>query len=102
MAEPFVVEKNWSYKRYLLLKSLEADRMEQRAAAAAWRGLLAEQPAGDELPATFPFRAKLMAAGYRELTMLVGATEDELVVFAQLGPLDSRAVLAAVAAAENA
>ena len=95
MAEPFIVEKNWSYKRYLLLKALTAYRMQQEGLAAAWLGLLAEQPAGDALPATFPFRSRLIAAGYKELQLLDGVTEDELAVYAGFAPLDAKVIVAA-------
>jgi len=99
MAEPFIVEPTWSYKRFLLLKALNADAMDQPALAAAWRGLLAEQPPSDELPMTFPFRARLIAAGYKSLVFLNGATEDELAVYAGFAPLDARTVVAATTAA---
>lgn len=99
MAETFIAEPNWSYKRYLLLKALSADAMEQPALAAAWRGRLAELPPSDELPLTFPFRARLIAAGYTSLVFLDGATENELAIYAGFAPLDARAVVAAATAA---
>lgn len=99
MADPFIVEPDWSYKRYLLLNAFAADRMDQPALAAAWRGKLAELPPGDELPTVFPFRARLLATGYSELQLLDGVTEDELVLYAAFSPTDARAIVAAAIAA---
>jgi len=99
MAEAFIVERNWSYKRYLLLKALAADAAEQPALAATWRGILAEQPPSDELPLAFPFRMRLIAAGYTSLVFLDGATENELAVYAGFAPLDARTIVTAATAA---
>lgn len=95
MAEPLIVEKDWTYRRYLLIRALTADRMQQVALALTWRGILNQQPAGPALPATFPFRARLIAAGYSDLELLDGVTENELAIYAGFYPLDAKAIVAA-------
>ena len=93
--QPYIVDRNWTYKRYLLLSALTAVQMQQEELAAAWFGRLAEQPAADSLPLTFPFRARLIAAGYNDLQLLDGVTEDELAVYAGFAPLDAKVIVAA-------
>lgn len=96
MSEPLIVAPPaLTYKRYLLLKEFEANRMGMEALAAAWKGRRLELAPGTELPATFPFRSHLVSIGYGELELFDGATEEEIVLYTGLSPFDVRAVAAA-------
>jgi hypothetical protein len=65
--------------------------------AAIWQHHQEQQP-HTLLPAGFPAKAKLEAAGYTALEDLVGASADELIDWAALSQLEAQAALAAHAA----
>ena len=97
-AEPLITEQPVTYKRYLLLKQFDAETRQLYALAGVWRATRAALPAGQPLPLTFPFAARLAAAGYTEREYLEGATAEELSREVGLGQSDAAVVLAALAA----
>jgi hypothetical protein len=82
-------------RRYYLLKRLAARRdcLEEDA----WIHKQAGEP-GIDLPAGFPSRAALVAAGYSTREDVNGASVQELRRYACLSRSDAEAVIAAVAA----
>ena len=98
----FPAEVPVTYRRYLLLKEFAARAMGYEALALTWKGIRLELAPGDALPTTFPFRAILIAAGYNELDLLNGATEDEIARNVGLAPFDAKAVVRAYAGVINA
>ena len=78
-------------RRIYTLKAFEAD---DDALGSAWYGRRAELP-GTELPADFPARAVVLAAGYAALEDLDDVTVDEL-VRRGLRRRQARAVVAAL------
>ena len=82
-----------TYRRYLLLKQLEAAKQGFEELAAAWKGRRLELPEGDALPDGFPFKDVLASIGYIAYQDLVGATEDEFTAFTTMNLVDIRAVL---------
>lgn len=83
-------------RRYYLAKRRYWLALEEWAAAGVWRWKQ-EQIAWPDLPAAFPARAKLIAAGYTTVRDLDGADLDELTT---LG-LTRREALAVLAAMES-
>lgn len=82
-------------RRYYLLKRLSATR-EDSGLASAWRGLQEREP-GTSLPASFPGRESLVAAGYTTIEDVDGADVSELLSNVPgLGRRDAEAALAAV------
>jgi hypothetical protein len=67
----------------------EADR------ASVWHGLQEAEP-GTPLPAEFPHRATLAAAGYTAMEDLDGADVDELVDLVGLRRAEATSVIAAM------
>lgn len=65
--------------------------------ADIWAAKLAEAP-GTALPATFPLRSVLVAAGYGKVEDFDGASQDELVFTLGLTTAQATSVLAAYAA----
>lgn len=98
----FPNQRPMNYRRHLFLKELGARALGLEAVALAWKGYRLEREAGTALATTFPFRAKLVAAGYSELELLDGATIEELARYAGLGQLDAKVVIAATKAAVTA
>jgi len=64
-------------RRFYTLKAFQAQE-DGEAFGAAWLGRRAEVP-GTDLPADFPARAEVLAAGYAALEDLQDVTVDELV-----------------------
>ena len=98
----FPAEVPITYRRYLLLKEFAARAVGYEALALTWKGIRLELAPGDELPTTFPFRSILIAAGYDELDLLNGATEDEISRNVGLSPFDAKAVVQAYAGLTSA
>lgn len=84
-----------SVRRYYLLKRLAA--RQECEEEGVWLGKQEGQP-GTALPDDFPFRSKLVEAGYSTSEDLDGASPDELYEFAELFAPEAATVLAAVAA----
>jgi hypothetical protein len=84
-----------SVRRYYLLKRLFARQM--CLEEDAWAAKQAATP-GTGLPADFPARAALVAAGYTTREDVDGAEVRELRRFAKLSTAEAEAVIAAVAA----
>jgi hypothetical protein len=81
---------------YLRNRKLTADAGEF-AISGVWQSRQQEQP-GTALPADFPSRAALIAAGYTAIEDLQGACADELVDWACVDNQAAKAILAAYAA----
>lgn len=81
-------------RRYYLLKRLAARAARDPGLAGAWRSKQ-EAIAWPDLPAGFPSRATLIAAGYTTVRDLDGADADELATLG-LNSAAARAVLAAM------
>lgn len=86
-----------SPRRYYLLKRKMAESVGEQPMNNAWRAKQEEQP-GTALPVTFPFRTRLVSAGYSAVEDLDGATADELQANTDLNARDAAAVVAAYAA----
>lgn len=86
-----------SFRRYCLDKRISATRIGDTAIASLWQSKQQAQP-GTTLPADFPVRAKLVAAGYTTDADLVGADVRELRDYARISTRDAEAVIAALAA----
>lgn len=86
-----------SLRRYHLSRMWAAQQIGDCAIASLLRTKQLAEP-GTALPATFPQKAKLEAAGYVADTDLVGADECELREQAGLTASQAAAVLAALAA----
>lgn len=84
-------------RRYYLLKRLSAKTAEDHAISAVWQSKQEGEP-GVALPADFPARAKLVAAGYTTDADLDGSDAAELIDYAQLTQREADAVIAAAAA----
>ena len=82
-------------RRYKLLKAQALERAGEPGLADAYRAAHARAP-GTPLPATFPHRDALAAAGYAALEDVDGAAPKEL---RERAGLDARAAKAAVAEA---
>lgn len=80
-------------RRYYLLKRLAATLREDDVMAGAWQAKQEAEP-GTALAVDFPYRSRLVAAGYSAVEDLDGATSEEL---QQSGftPREAAAVLAA-------
>lgn len=61
-----------------------------------WRAKQEVQP-GTPLPAAFPFRAELFAAGYQAREDLLGADQDELIKITSLSPRQADEVIESLA-----
>ena len=96
--EPLITETPVTYKRYLLLKQHAALLVGNSHLAGVWRERRESLPAGLALPTNFPFRDRLVLAGYNERECLYGATVRELHRTVGLAQFDAEAVLAAYAA----
>lgn len=83
-----------SPRRFYLLKALAAKARGELALAAVWEAKQLEQE-GASLPAEFPARAKLVAAGYVALEDIHGAEPAELTTNASLSMREAIAALAA-------
>lgn len=66
-----------TYRRYCLLTSRAWMSRGEPGREEVWRGKQIGEP-GTALPSSFPFRAKLVAAGYQATEDLDGADEEEL------------------------
>lgn len=86
-----------SPRRYYLLKRKTAESVGEQPLNNVWRAKQEEQP-GTALPVTFPFRTRLVSAGYSAVEDLDGATADELQANTDLNARDAAAVVAAYAA----
>lgn len=82
-------------RRFYLLKRI-ASKAEADPLEGAWR-YKQEQVSGTALPASFPYRATLVAAGYSTSQDLDGADAAELTKNAGLASRQANAVLAALA-----
>lgn len=82
-------------RRYYLLKRLAARRACEEE--GVWLSKQEAQP-GTALAADFPFRTKLVEAGYSTSEDLDGACPDELYEFAGLFAPEAATVIAAAAA----
>lgn len=83
-----------STRRYYLLKRIAA-KAEGEATEGVWRHKQ-EQESGTALPANFPLKATLAAAGYSTEEDLDGADAAELTKNTGLSTQQANAVLAAV------
>jgi hypothetical protein len=81
---------------YLKNRKMTADAGEL-AISGVWQARQEEQP-GTDLPANFPVRTELLAAGYIAIEDLEGACADELVEWAGIDNQAAKAVVAAYAA----
>jgi hypothetical protein len=81
-------------RRYYLLKRLAAKQRLDDVMALTWQAKQEGEP-GSSLSATFPYRSRLVSAGYSTTEDLLGATTEEL---QQVGftARESAAVLAAI------
>jgi hypothetical protein len=86
-----------SFRRYCLDKRISAMRVGDDAIASLWQSKQ-EAQAGTALPADFPSRSKLVAAGYTTNADLVGADVRELRDYARLSKREADSVIAAAAA----
>jgi hypothetical protein len=84
-------------RRFYLKKRKMAGEAGEHALSGLWQARQQEQP-GVALPAAFPYRAELVAAGYSTSEDLDGACADELFDWAGLDNSAAKAVLAAHAA----
>jgi hypothetical protein len=84
-------------RRFYLKKRHMAKLAGEHALSAIWHARQEEQP-GTALPAAFPFRAELVAAGYTTSEDLEGADADELVEWACVDNSAAKAIIAAHAA----
>lgn len=66
-----------SPRRYYLLKAAAAAAEDPKGMADVWRGKQAAEP-GTALSLGFPYRSRLVAAGYSTTEDLAGASVDEL------------------------
>lgn len=66
-----------SYRRYCLMKRVVANRSGEYANAQMWQNKQ-EATEGTELPADFPHRSALAAAGYTTKEDIIGADDVEL------------------------
>lgn len=80
-------------RRYYLLKRLAAARRKDDVLAGAWQGKQEAEP-GTPLAADFPYRSRLVAAGYSTAEDLDGASSEEL----QQSGFTAREATAALAA----
>lgn len=84
-------------RRFYLSKRITARLNGDTALSKIWH-YHQEQQAHTDLPADFPAKAKLEAAGYTALEDLVGASTAELLDWARLSQREAKAALAAHAA----
>lgn len=81
-------------RRFYLLKRLAAHRVTQHELEGMWAAKQLAEP-GVELDADFPFRERLVSAGYLTVEDVQGANTEELQQ-AGLTPREAAAVLAAL------
>jgi len=84
-----------SYRRYCHRMRMNERVLGNGQLESVWRYKQEAQP-GTALPASFPFRTALAAAGYTTIEDLNGADECELQEIALLGVFDAQAVIAAI------
>jgi len=89
----------YSHRRYCLLKRFAAKDNGDEALVCVWRGKQ-EAVSATALASDFPYRAKLIAAGYSSVEDLTGADAIELRKRASLGRREADTVIAAIAALE--
>ncbi len=86
----------YSARRYKLVKMQAAEDEDVPSLVSTWKSLH-ESTLGTPLPADFPGRAQLIAAGYSATEDIVGATASEL---GRRAGLNRRTADAAIAAVE--